>query len=645
MKFLSFAEKDIDSFLMMQCTDLARSLTKQKELEVAYNYVAYYAPQANTLYMSRFWDPFPAEKKLLGLKSDLYVHGIGFAQETNYTALQTYYNTSLAFAYPLFAQQLLALMEELRLYDRCIAKRAGTKRAIQFRKKAYRTYYQEQLKRHIEQRQWAETLLCTIYLHLTSEGNFHVNVPEWPTELSSIGESIINDLYQIYDASTTTDVANLCLKQWPKLETVLIKDIEIQYFIYPTVLEKAVGWTEEFADMTRQAELKNDDLLEQDTSNEEETHQEQLPTWHRETSQPTQSFLQFELESGTKMKLLGDAAREMDSGDQALGSVQASSRSSRGKDYTEEELISWQEQAQGAEAGNGSDFAPYGTANRHAVLLTKELRQPTASEITQYRRLAEWITPWKKRLQNTIEKTLEHKQQAPHQDLQIGRLGRKLLHLWTEEHPRLFYKKQQPSEQVDACFALLVDCSSSMLNKMEQTKKGIVLFHETLASLKIRHSVHGFWEDALKATNTYQPNYLHEVISFERSLSPASGYSIMQLSPQEDNRDGFMIRHMTEAIKKRTEKHKVLLVFSDGEPAAADYDDDGILDTYQAVLEARKNGLTVIGVFLSTEEIQEQERKAMQNIYGKHHLLVNDVEELPDHIAPLLKQLILKQIK
>src|SRR5699024_12582453 len=86
-----------------------------------------------------------------------------------------------------------------------------------------------------------------------------------------------------------------------------------------------------------------------------------------------------------------------------------------------------------------------------------------------------------------------------------------------------------------------------------------------------------------------------------------SGANIMQLEPQEDNRDGFSIRVMTEKLEARRESNKFLLVFSDGQPAAMNYEEKGIVDTHQAVLEARKKGIDVIGMFLAKDDISESE--------------------------------------
>ncbi|SUM71920.1 von Willebrand factor A [Staphylococcus saccharolyticus] len=45
---------------------------------------------------------------------------------------------------------------------------------------------------------------------------------------------------------------------------------------------------------------------------------------------------------------------------------------------------------------------------------------------------------------------------------------------------KLFYKKQDLSQSFDATFTLLIDASASMHDKMDETMKGVVLFHETL---------------------------------------------------------------------------------------------------------------------------------------------------------------------
>ncbi|KJD52820.1 hypothetical protein UZ38_35765, partial [Bacillus amyloliquefaciens] len=285
-----------------------------------------------------------------------------------------------------------------------------------------------------------------------------------------------------------------------------------------------------------------------------------------------------------------------------------------------------------------------GKENRYAFSVMKPPEKPSNEDILDYQAQAKTIESYQKRLKQMIQKTLEHKKTLPRTDLHAGRLNNKLLRYFTERNPRLFYKKQEPSTEIDAVFTLLVDCSASMHDKMAETKRGIVLFHEALKSVAVPHQIVGFWEDTNDATETSQPNYFHTVVSFADSLKAGAGPHVMQLEPEEDNRDGYAIRQMTKMLVQRSEAQKFLIVFSDGEPAAFDYEQNGIVDTHEAVMEARKRNIEVINVFLSNSEIEESQIKTIQDMYGKYSLFVPDVDQLPDVLYPLLKKLLNKSI-
>lgn len=101
---------------------------------------------------------------------------------------------------------------------------------------------------------------------------------------------------------------------------------------------------------------------------------------------------------------------------------------------------------------------------------------------------------------------------------------------------------------------------------------------------------------------------------------------------------------MTKKMSHRAEAQKFLIVFSDGEPAAFGYEQNGIVDTSEAVIEARKRGIEVINVFLSNSEIEESQMKTIQDMYGKFSIFVPDVDQLPDVLYPALKKLLHKSI-
>ena len=81
-----------------------------------------------------------------------------------------------------------------------------------------------------------------------------------------------------------------------------------------------------------------------------------------------------------------------------------------------------------------------------------------------------------------------------------------------------------------------------MQDKMSETIKGVVLFHETLKSLNVKHEILAFNEDAFDADDTKQPNIIDEIIAYDQSTIKREGPRIMALQPQDDNRDGVAIR-------------------------------------------------------------------------------------------------------
>src|SRR5699024_11727560 len=117
-------------------------------------------------------------------------------------------------------------------------------------------------------------------------------------------------------------------------------------------------------------------------------------------------------------------------------------------------------------------------------------------------------------------------------------LQKNLLNWFIDDQYKLFYKKQDLSQSFDATFTLLVDASASMQDKMSETIKGVVLFHETLKSLNVKHEILAFNEDAFDADDTKQPNIIDEIIVYYHSNIKREGFSIIAIQSKEDNRDG-----------------------------------------------------------------------------------------------------------
>lgn len=399
-----------------------------------------------------------------------------------------------------------------------------------------------------------------------------------------------------------------------------------------------ISHEEFFESSKRHKGIKDQDTMEM-AERDVEILKEELPTWHRGAKENTQNLLQFELEQGVRSDLTNGTLRESESSDQALAIMQGASRASKNNENSNEE-----ETGAPFDDLTSHKGEEWGEENRYARAVW-EIPEPAEHQAKLiYARFQEQVAPLRRKLTRTIQLTLEQKQTAARTDLLYGRLGKKLTRFVTDQDRRLFYKKGNPSNQFDSTFVFMVDCSASMGDKMDEIKLAITLFHETLRVLQIPHAVIGFWEDTDSATPEYYPNVFHLVMDFASSLSPASGSNILRLEAKQDNRDGYAIRVVTRYLTSRSEKNRVLLVFTDGEPAAADYHENGILDTHQAVQEARRQKIDVIGVYLASGEVTEDERQMMQNMYGFSSAIVPEIAQLPQYILPILRRLLQSRI-
>lgn len=640
MNFNRWVDLSVDTDLFLQLQDLTTLLSGHPDFTFDYRHSSFINIEEGLVTGSQYWDNLPEARKASGYKTDVYLRTIGTLRYTDVHALQDFRETMTETALPKFADQLIALLEDIRLEEIIKQERPGTKRAFALRTETLKHYFTSQLDAMRLKRNYAlNELFCLIYLTLQADQP-DPSFPQADEQQVTQLEQLKPLLYEIFEAVSTRDIAKITEQIAFRIEPYYEDHIN-DYFAFPiSHLEKHEENTL-FDELTRTDALANEDTEEVDEENNEYID-ERFSSWHRENenNDRQQTFLNFDLDVGTKTNIMGGEARETEDGDQATGSVQGASGQSDKNDYSELEALEKQETSQGNSDGENA----YGQDNQDAVAIDKEAKVPSNADVRRYLEAVREIESAKRRLASTIEKTLEHKQNAPSRNLPFGRLSKNLLPLVIDQNPRVFYKKTEKSKEIDAAFTLMVDCSASMHNKMEETKRGVVLFHEVLQQLKIPHAIVGFWEEANEAEENYQPNYFHRIHSYSDSFYANNGAKIMQLEPQEDNRDGFSIRVMTEELKARSEKSKFLLVFSDGEPAASGYAQNGIVDTNVAVAEARKQGIDVIGMFLSEGEINEHDDATMKNIYGRERLMIPSASELPELFAPVLKKLLLRAI-
>ncbi len=635
-RFINFNDEKIDSLLLMELADLTKTLSRDPEFDTDFRVNSYIDHRNKKVYVSHFWTHREEHIMRSGMKSDVYLRAYGNLYYSNVRELYDYANWSEQTKIPRFAKQLCMLAEDVRIEELCKRTRPGMKKDFRVRRDIYENHFENQLKVNTDKNFFLDALFNLTYLLMNSQKPIF-QLPEIHDEINPLLPYYRRKIEQLMEANSTQVIAQISKEIVEFLEEVINRDMVNEYFhLFVENPDKISG---DYRDLMRKDDLINQDIADEKAAGDEEVHDEEMKTWHRETSSPGKSFLQFDLDQGTQTDILGGEAREGEAGDQALAVVQGAAQKTSNKDFSHLEAL---EHQHNEKENKGT---PFGKENKYAEAIFISNIITSQDQKSEYLTYKNKVNLYQKKLKKAIDLTLEHKKILPRTHLQFGRLDRKLIRIFTDENPRIFYKKNEDSNEIDAVFSLLVDCSASMVDKMEETKRGIVLFHEALKSVKVPHEITGFWEDANDVKEKYQPNYFKRVVDFSSSLHYKTGPEIMSLDAEEDNRDGFAIRVTSKRLLERHEKQKFLIVFSDGEPAAYGYDQNGIVDTHEAVVEARKNGVEVFNVFLSNEEVPEEQRKVFQNIYGAYSLIVPSVEALPDLLFPLLKRLLFRSIQ
>ena len=109
-------------------------------------------------------------------------------------------------------------------------------------------------------------------------------------------------------------------------------------------------------------------------------------------------------------------------------------------------------------------------------------------------------------------------------------------------------------------------------------------------------------------------------------------YGEMNISARANNCDGYSIRYATEVLKKAKSENKLLIVLSDGQPAAHGYY-NGVADTKQANRDAKKYA-SVLGVAIGNSDTE-----TIHYMYEKDFLHISNVEDLFSGLSRQMQKL------
>ena len=626
-RFIKFNDEQLDAKQVMMLQDLARLLLKNEQTQVKIQKFPYYDPINNTLITSWFWSHRPEHIEKAGLKTDVMLAAYGYQMMDEYIVNEVLHDDE--FEHPKFYQQIFRLLEDMRVFNHIRNERPSTSKLIDLRLQTRLSYTESQIKFYKTKTVYTDLLFLYLEKAFLSQNFF--DIPMMHSQLDDILNSMFQYLPNFFQNETSEDNMYLAQRIMFQIDDMLTKDMLNEYYHLPRRVYEAIH--EMTFDELKRTDASNVDGKD-NTSEDTDSETAEAETNAQDSKSEGGAYLEMELHEGENSEVISDndTAREGDSTDDMTDMM---TKKGRGSDNT-------LNNDEGGSIGENTSFALKGINENVEIKWNVPDIEP--DYLLEYQNVKNDVQFETKDLIQIIKKTIDREHVDERHNLTKGRLQRDLTNWFIDDQYKLFYKKQDLSKTFDATFTLLIDASASMFDKMEETIKGVVLFHETLKSLNVKHEILAFNEDAFDSDETRQPNIIDEIINYDYSTLERSAPRIMSLHPQDDNRDGVAIRIGSERLLRRSHNQRFLIVFSDGEPSAYNYSQDGILDTYEAVEMSRKYGIEVFNVFLSQDPITEEIEQTIHNIYGQYAIFVEGVENLPSHLSPLLKKLLLKSL-
>jgi cobalamin biosynthesis protein CobT len=194
--------------------------------------------------------------------------------------------------------------------------------------------------------------------------------------------------------------------------------------------------------------------------------------------------------------------------------------------------------------------------------------------------------------------------------------------------PNVFMKRNSPSNKADTIAMILVDESGSMWcqNRYVAARDCCIALSEAFSNLGIPLYVIGFTAD------TDGADVVHRHYITWRN-SKADRLSLSSIQARANNLDGYSIRYGHQLLKKKSAHHKLMIVISDGQPAAHAYY-DGVADTAEAIRQARKDA-SVLGVAVGNDSTD-----TLFKMYGKDFLHVSEPSDLTKSLSNKVKQIV-----
>lgn len=261
-----------------------------------------------------------------------------------------------------------------------------------------------------------------------------------------------------------------------------------------------------------------------------------------------------------------------------------------------------------------------------------------------YARLKSQISKQVSPIKQSLERVLKVKENAKWKtELERGKLNTKdFAKLATDKSYRTPFKDFRKTETTNVAVELLIDMSGSMMDKIQTAKMAAIAMSEALKGLDISFEVTGFnsISDSRMAefSRTFKSdkrfNRFNEILDLHifKSFDNPSLLGLDKIHANSQNPDGECVAWAAKRLALRKEKRKILIVFSDGQPATGEGGHRRLCTDLKKKIDLIiKSGIEVVGIGIETDAVKS---------FYPDYLVLSDVAELPKAGMRTLSRLI-----
>ena len=246
--------------------------------------------------------------------------------------------------------------------------------------------------------------------------------------------------------------------------------------------------------------------------------------------------------------------------------------------------------------------------------------------VEQYDAVAPPLLDISRQLQKNLLQQLKDKQRGGKQTGLM--MGRRLdAHALCRNDGKVFYKNALPNEIPQMSVGLLLDESGSMCScdRCTYARASAIILYDFCQALHIPVTVYGH-------STSGNGVELYSYAEFE-SIDNDDKYRMMDIAARGSNRDGAALRFVAEQLVKRPEEVKILILVSDGQPAASGYYGSAAEEDLRGIKqEYRRKGILFIAAAIG------EDKQNIERIYGDSFMDITDLNQLPVKLTAAVKR-------